>query len=101
MRKLRKIIPRVIIQRMSLILSILLRYLEQANRIILLSGKHAGSITTAGTTNLSFPERGIGGGLSKKDESTVPQSRGYTAAPRTPYLFRVSSERPDLTAARI
>jgi hypothetical protein len=101
MRKLRKTTPRVAVQRMSLIPSILPRYLEQANRIILSSGKHAGSITTAGTINLPFPERGMGGGLSKKDESTVPQPRGYTAAPRTPYPSRVSSERSDLTAARI
>jgi hypothetical protein len=57
---------------MSLILSILPRYLEQANRIILSSGKHAGSITTAGIINLPFLERGMGGGLSKKDESIVP-----------------------------
>jgi hypothetical protein len=101
MRKLRKTTPRVAVQRMSLILSILPRYLEQANRIILLSGKHAGSITTVGTINLSFSERGMGGDLSKKDESTVPQFRGYIAAPRTSYSFRVSSERFDLTAARI
>jgi hypothetical protein len=72
MRKLRKITPRVAVQRMSLIPSILPRYSEQANRIILSSGKHAGSITTAGIINLPFPERGMGGGLSKKDESTVP-----------------------------
>jgi hypothetical protein len=72
MRKLRKIIPRVTVQRISLILSILLRYLKQANRIILLSGKYTGSITTVGTINFPFPERGMGSDLSKKDESTVP-----------------------------
>jgi hypothetical protein len=86
---------------MSLILSIFLRYLKQANRIILLNGKYADSIITAGIINLPFLERGINSNLSKKNESTVLQSKEYIAAPRTPYLFRVSSERSDLIAARI
>jgi hypothetical protein len=43
----------------------------------------------------------MGGSLSKKDESTVLQSRGYIAALRAFYLFKVNSERFDLIAARI
>ena len=70
--KLRKVIPRVAAPGMPLILSIFLKYLEEANRIILSGRKHAGSIPIAGTINLSISERGIGGSLSEKNESTVP-----------------------------
>jgi hypothetical protein len=43
----------------------------------------------------------MGGSLSKKDESIVPQLKEYTAALRTPYLFKVNSEKSDLIAAKI
>jgi hypothetical protein len=55
-----------------LILSIFLRYLEEANRIILLDRKYTGSISTAGIINLPILEREMDDNFSEKDESTVP-----------------------------
>jgi hypothetical protein len=43
----------------------------------------------------------MGGSLPKKNASTVPQLKGYIEALRAPYLFRVNSEGPGLTAARV
>jgi hypothetical protein len=72
MCKLRKVTPRVAAPGISLILSIFLRYPEEANRIILVNRKYTGSIPIISIINLLIPERGISGGLSEKDESTVP-----------------------------
>jgi hypothetical protein len=43
----------------------------------------------------------MGGGLSEKDESIIPQSKGYIAALRAPYSSKINSEGLDLIAARI